>query len=75
VEYAKMTKCAEVIKKDRIEVNGSICLEPAAGAAVEPQFVSPTTAAQVKILETHSDHAIVEVICACGCKNRIACYF
>ena len=76
-----LTKCAEVIKKESVRLDGSFCLGPAAGGNVEFRTASPasvaavTAAPQAKIIENHSDRAIIEITCVCGCKNHIECCY
>lgn len=75
------TKCAEVIKRECVKVDGSVCLRPSTGVHVQPQMsqrVSDPIAGmtpQAQIVESNSEFAIIEVICACGCKNQIECRF
>lgn len=76
-----MTKSAEVIKRENIEMQGSFSLEPG-GAVQAPHHTSscksePAIGAtcQVQIIESNTEYTVIEVTCACGSKSRIECRY
>lgn len=72
----------QVLKRDKIEVSGSIRLTPAAGVhpvrTPNSSRMSPLTpgmAQQARIIESNNEYAIIEITCSCGCKSHIQCNF
>lgn len=76
-----LDKYAEVIKKEHIVMDGSVCISPLGDVNVGSQIPTTipkstmTAASHVKVIESNNEHAIIEVTCACGSKNQIECNF
>ena len=72
-----LPKCARVLKADEVEMGGTVYIGPAAGRVSSTG--NPVTAdgatQQARILESNDTHAILEVICSCGCKSRVQCNY
>jgi hypothetical protein len=76
-----LTKCAEVIKPESIEIGESICLGPAkqSGVGAKPPLRTSEPHAEIspdaRILESNGEYVVIEVTCSCGCKSQIECRF
>ena len=73
-----LPKCARVIKPDEMEMNGTAHIEPAAGTVACRTAASSEAAGavqQARIIESNDSHAILELICSCGCKSRVQCNY
>ena len=67
-----MTQRGRIIKRDNIEITGSILLEMDATALPEPHDHADHPA-RVRVAEQHADRAILEVTCGCGRVIQIQC--
>jgi len=68
-----LPKCARVIKSDQINMGGVAHIEPADGAAAFSETAGAVQ--QVRIIESHDTHAVLELVCSCGCKSRVQCNY
>jgi len=68
-----LPKCARVIKSDQMKMDGIAHIEPAGGAVVFSEAAGAVQ--QVRIIESHDSHAVLELICSCGCKSRVQCNY
>ncbi len=74
----------DLIKNDNVQVEGSIRLgirgranpvrtQPSSAQAGDPN--QPNQPQQVRIVESNSEYAIIEVMCACGNKCYVQCNY
>ncbi|MHC4291408.1 MAG: hypothetical protein ACYTEU_00495 [Planctomycetota bacterium] len=77
-----LPKCAKVVKPDEMEINGTAYIESAAGTVRCRSLASSEAAEgtggaiqQARIIESNDSHAILELICSCGCKSRVQCNY
>ncbi len=78
------TKLVKVIKGRQISLSGSVRLGPGnlpfpvrtEQTPARPDSHTPASAPrQVRIVESNSEYAIIEVICSCGSKCHIQCNY
>lgn len=71
----------DLIKNDDVQVEGSIRLgirgraNPVRTQPSSAQAGDPNQPQQVRIVESNSEYAIIEVMCACGNKCYVQCNY
>ena len=66
----------QILKSDDVKLEGRYRLEVVQDEfeRVEPaQANDPPAAPQAQIVESHADHAVVQVVCSCGAKVNVRC--
>jgi hypothetical protein len=73
-----MEKAAgHILKSDSVKLEGRFHLDVGRDDALNSSNKRNVTlaSAQVRIVENHSEFAVMEVICGCGAKIRIRCEY
>lgn len=67
-------KTGQVLKSDKIKLEGRFHLDMAQAKSNKPQHNNPArNAPQVRILENNPAYAIIGIICSCGTEMSIRC--
>jgi hypothetical protein len=76
-----LPKRVQVIKRDQIDLQGAVQLSSGTAAgAIDSSMSSGAPAStghkhEARIVESHPDYAILEVVCGCGSKSQIQCHY
>jgi len=67
-------KTGQVLKSDKIKLEGQFHLNAAQTQSNIPRQNNPTRATpQVRILENNPEYAVISIICSCGMETSIRC--
>jgi len=75
-------KRIRLVKRDQVDVTGSIQVGPAGVAAQSllqtaavPSSLLNARLQEARVIESNPEYAILEVVCGCGCKSQIQCHY
>ena len=65
----------QVLKANQVRLDAplQLSLDPGAAPAATRRTPSAATTARARIVETHPDHALVELTCSCGQITYLRC--
>jgi hypothetical protein len=65
-----------ILKSNDVNLEGSFRIDVGHGApGPANEKNSASAAAQVSVIESNSDYALIEIICGCGEKTQIKCEY
>ena len=65
-----------ILKSEDVKLEGRFLLDVAqAGLNLPKQRSAASAPPQVRILESHAEYAVIEVICSCGTKISLRCEY
>jgi hypothetical protein len=70
------TAAGRILKSNEVKLEGRFLLDTAkAGLDLPKRQVAASSVPQVRILESHEQYAVIEVICSCGTKTSLRCEY
>lgn len=74
LEYQMEKKTGQVLKSDKIKLEGQFHLNASQAQSYKPRQNNPTRATpQVRILENNPEYAVISITCSCGTETSIRC--